>query len=324
MKVSVIICSYNGAERLPRALASLAALQLPPSLRWEVIVVDNHSTDETREVATRFARQLPIRCVTEPRQGVSAARNRGVAEATGDLIAFTDDDVEVDSRWLQYLTGAATEQPEAAFLGGKILPRWPLPPPSWLAEHSRTLLSGPVVHYDRGEEPHFLPADERWMFYGANMAFRAAVFRTGYRFDERLGRQPGTLISGEETELMMRIARKGGRGFYVPEAVVYHPVPLERMTESYLRRWFVGMGATRVRSGEVALTHLWFGAPRRVWCDMIRCALKFALSRWWLPARIWVRAEVKMATSYGIIRECRRAHSSSHELSFPRHDSVPA
>ena len=312
MDISVIICSFNGEQRLPRTLASFQAIQLLPSLQWELILVDNNSTDGTREIGARFAQRLPIRCVTERRQGLSAARNRGIAVARGELIVFTDDDVEVDPHWLQQLATTAARHPSASFFGGKILPRWEVPPPPWLAKYSQTLLSGVVVHYDRGNKPQFLEANDRWMFYGANMAFRAAVFRAGHRFDETLGRQEHALISGEETALMIQLTRQGGRGFYVPEAVVYHHVPAGRMTEAYMRRWFAGMGTTRVRSGEIMLNNLWFGAPRRVWCDMIRCALKFALSRWWLPARIWVRAEIKMATCYGIIRESYHLHSVSH------------
>ena len=106
MKVTVILCTYNRCGSLVRALESVAASQLPPSVEWEVLVVDNNSTDQTREVVADFARRHAgrFRYVFEARQGQSHARNAGIQEAAGDVLAFTDDDIRVEPTWLAKLS----------------------------------------------------------------------------------------------------------------------------------------------------------------------------------------------------------------------------
>src|SRR5579862_7177185 len=103
MHITVILCTYNRAETLGKALDSVAAQNMPISLTWEVLVVDNNSRDRTREVVQQYAAKFPgrFRYFFEPAQGLSRARNAGIAQATGDVIAFMDDDVTLDCNWLR-------------------------------------------------------------------------------------------------------------------------------------------------------------------------------------------------------------------------------
>src|SRR5271165_3469739 len=119
MNITIVICTFERSERLAKALSSLSVQVLPDSVEWEVLVVDNNSRDKTREVVEEFCRQYPgrFRYTFEPEQGKSCALNRGVGEARGDIVAFTDDDVTLEPTWLQNLT-ASLRSGEWAGAGG--------------------------------------------------------------------------------------------------------------------------------------------------------------------------------------------------------------
>src|SRR5260221_6988879 len=142
MKLSLIICTYNRCENLGLALETLCHLKNPRDIVWELIVVDNNSTDQTRACCDRFQDRLPLRYVFEARQGQSCARNRGIRESNAPIVAFTDDDVDLDQGWLASLCDAVAKHRDADFYGGRILPRWQSPPPQWLVDHSPTSLRG--------------------------------------------------------------------------------------------------------------------------------------------------------------------------------------
>lgn len=133
MKITVIVCTYNRCRSLAKALESITASELPNSVAWEVLVVDNNSNDQTREVVQDFCARHPgrFRYLFEATQGLSHARNAGVQQARGDIIAFTDDDLTVEPTWLRNLTGALCNG-EWAGAGGRILPANAFSPPRWL------------------------------------------------------------------------------------------------------------------------------------------------------------------------------------------------
>jgi len=309
MDVAIIICTYNRADNLRRTLEVMCALQVPADLQWEVVVVDNNSTDATRAVCVEVGGRLPLRYIFEPRQGKSHALNRAVAETTAPLLTFTDDDVDVDGEWLLHIWDAAQRHPQASFFGGRILPRWEAPPPRWLAQNSARLLRGVAVHYDSGKTEHLLSGKVKLLCFGANLVLRRSVFDRGIHFPEHVGPNGEIPMRGEETELMQQILALGNHGVYVPNALVHHRNPAQRMTERYLREWFTGYGMTEVRLGHVRRGLCVFGAPLRVWFKFGWYSAVYGLSRWTLPSRIWLRAEVKSATRLGIIQEFRRRHT---------------
>lgn len=329
MDVAVIICTYNRAEQLRRTLEGfrgVSAVRGPQSeVSWELIVVDNNSTDATKAVCAEFESRLPLRYRFEGRPGKSRALNRAIAEVCGpkaedsrlqtadcglppDLLIFTDDDVDVSPDWLTAYVDAAARHPEADFFGGKVIPRWETPPPRWLAEHFASLLHGVTVSVDKG--PAERPARvEEGLFFGANLALRPTVFAKGFRFPEEIGPTRGEPVRGEDTEMQKQLLAKGHHGVYVPAAVVYHRNPPERMTESYVRQWFKGQGMKRARLSppEMTGTPVWFGAPRHLWRKLLTHAVRYGATRWLRPARVWLPAEIEMARTWGVIEECRSA-----------------
>ncbi|HUI06641.1 MAG TPA: glycosyltransferase [Verrucomicrobiae bacterium] len=302
MDISVIICTYNRAASLRQTLDAIGRQEIPTDLAWELIVVDNNSTDTTPAVAREFQQKLPLRYVLETRQGLSRARNRGIAESTAPLLVFTDDDITPDPQWLGAYLEAARLHPDAGFFGGKILPEWPAPPPSWLVKHSPTLLKGVTGHFDLGTSDSIRKAH----FFGANMAFRRQVFDEGRRFRDDLGMSGKEHILGEELEFMRALTARGLIGVYVPTAVVHHRIAPEQMTESYVRDWFRGQGVTKARTSQGPRAVLVFGAPLLAWIKLGWYGMVYGLTRWTLPSSVWLRAATKRATCLGIIQEFRR------------------
>ncbi|HWP35349.1 MAG TPA: glycosyltransferase, partial [Thermodesulfobacteriota bacterium] len=279
MSWSVVICTRDRAALLAETLASLRALA-DPGVPYEVVVVDNGSTDGTRAVveAHAAASRVPVRYVYEPRGGLSAARNAGVAAARGEAIAFTDDDVVVDPGWLAAFARALATHP-VDFLGGRVVPRWGAPRPPWLpAGRTRGEIWGALALLDYGDRERPLAKP-----LGANMAFRAAALRAAGGFREDLGRDAASLKGQEVPELLQRLAAAGGRGgWYVPDAVVHHWVPAERLTKRYFRRWFYWKGVSRALVRDrVFVDGVWLpaaqvrrlaGLPRGLYKDALRAA----------------------------------------------------
>ena len=175
MNVTVIICTYNRCQSLAKALDSVAVSVLPDSVEWGVLVVDNNSKDGTREVIEEYCRRYPgrFRYVLEPKQGKSHALNTAIREASGDVLAFMDDDVTVEPTWLQFLT-APLEREELAGVGGRILPAQALSPPNWLSLQGPYSAGGILALFDLGDRP----AELHQAPFGTNMVFRSSVFRS--------------------------------------------------------------------------------------------------------------------------------------------------
>jgi len=229
--VSVVVCTYNRAESLRRTLQSLAAMALPPAFAWELIVVDNNSKDQTRQVVSDFTTTCAwnVRYVFEERQGIAHARNRGAEEAKGDIVAYVDDDIVVTPNWLQTITRAFSEL-DADCVGGRILPRWEAAIPTWLTED----LYGYLGLLDYGTRSLRM---ESPMLWSANYAVKKRLFAQHGKFDVRLGRVADKLYADEETDFNRRLLQGGARLWYCAGAVVYHSVPATRMTKSYFRKW---------------------------------------------------------------------------------------
>lgn len=305
MDVSIVICTYNRAESLRRTLEGFRELIAPSSAQWELVVVDNNSRDGTRSVCDSFTPPFPFRYIFEPRQGKSCALNRALAETTAPLLVFTDDDVDVDKNWLVNLLDAVRRHPEADFFGGKIFPRWERKPPRWLEEHANGLLNCVMVSYDRGDREYFFSWDELLPF-GANLLIRRSVFDKGFAFNEEMGLKGKDPARGEETELMDRLIAKGHKGLFVPTAIVHHRNAPHRMREKYVREWYKGDGMVHVRRGEVEMKALLCGAPRWLYRQLIQTAFGYALTRWTRPSDVWLRYEMRMASTWGMICESRR------------------
>lgn len=298
--VTVVICTWNRSMLLRRTLEEFERLDLPPDLRWELLVIDNGCTDDTPQVIESFADALPVRRVVEPNQGLSHARNRALTEATGDLLMWTDDDVLVGRNWITAYLDAASHFPEAPFFGGTVDPWFETAPPQWIEEHLGEFAGAFAIRQlDEGVrllEPPELP-------FGANMVMRREAV-ADLRFDPDLGRSGEKLLSGEETDFLRRLRDDTGHpGVWVGDAGVRHFIPSERLDRGYLRRYFEGLGTS---AGERAIpdARTFLDVPLWTWREYVeRSAVYFA--RWLARDEAWARAFRRRAYLSGYIRACR-------------------
>ena len=260
LKYSIVIATYKRASDLRETLASLS--QLRPDGAWEVIVVDNNSPDNTREVVERAAGAFPVdlRYLFEREQGRSPALNAGIRASRGEIIVTTDDDVRVPPDWLNR-AATGLEQLNCDYVGGRVLPIWGAPRPIWLPNHGGKQWAV-IALLDYGSEPIEFGAR---VPLGVNMAFRRSVFDSAGLFDPNTGRKAGTLLGQEVREWCIRARAAGARGFYVPDMRLEHIIPADRLCKKYFRRWFYWRGISRALLYERA--GLDMEAPERTTLD---------------------------------------------------------
>jgi glycosyltransferase involved in cell wall biosynthesis len=234
--ITVAVCTFNRCASLARTLGSLAEQRDVAWPHFEVFVVDNNCTDNTARVVDAFRDRLPIQRVVETSQGLSFARNRALAEAPGDWVLFTDDDVTLDENWLTNYARALTQAKDFDFAGGRILPGWGGRPPRWFKGERLDLLDGVLVWFDLGQDLRALTAEDPLPF-GASFAVRRSLTQRigSFRIDLGVrGQVPGR---GEETELMRRAHLAGAKGLYVGNALCWHAVDPTRLTFRALLRY---------------------------------------------------------------------------------------
>jgi glycosyltransferase involved in cell wall biosynthesis len=242
MRISVVIATYNRGAMLGECLRHLA--DQPFETDDEVVVVNNGSTDNTSRVieASRQRFSVRLRHLTESRPGKSHAIAAAIAATSGDVLAFTDDDVTVDASWIAIIRRIMRDS-NAALVGGPVFPRWEASPPRWLHLDTREFnrLAAPLGLLNYG--PAALELGPRTVL-GANMAVRRASINKVGGFAGHLGKLRGTLLSGEDHELCQRVQAAGLKAMYFPELRVAHWVPIERMRASYSMSWFFWSGIT--------------------------------------------------------------------------------
>ncbi len=240
MRFSVIIATYNRADELVKTLESLKGLE--SSGPWEVVIVDNNSSDSTREVVLNRVESFPVplRYVMEKEQGRSAALNAGIRIAQGEILAITDDDVRVDPMWLRNAE-QALDRLGCDYVGGKALPIWSGRVPKWMPNRGGKHW-GVIALLDYGPEP--IEFGQK-VPLGVNMVFRRECFERAGLWDNSIGRKAGTLLGQEVREWAQRARAAGLRGFYSPDLVVHHVIPEDRLTKRYFRKWFYWHGISR-------------------------------------------------------------------------------
>ena len=331
---SVVIATYNRASRLRETLHTLQSMTPPPDCRVEIVIVDNNSTDITRQVVDEAAAAgpHPVRYLHESRQGKSFALNTALACVSSDIVALTDDDVIPAHDWLHRIVGRFRAH-DVTFVFGKVLPRWAvMPPPELLTKRARDIW-GPLALLDYGDAAtEYVPeSTAQPLPIGANLSFarHALVAIGGWRTD--LGKVNNTLISGEDHEIFVRLRRRGlYRGWYEPEAAVRHYVPAERLTRRYFRRWFYWHGKTQAimicdvfPSVDFARVPKILGVPRFLY----RLGLaQFARYGWTLRRRSPLETlveEMRALQFIGLYVECwRRARRRKGTDSWPAIDTA--
>jgi len=238
-RVSIVICTYNRAAQLQDGLQAIESQDTRGIPAIEVVIVDNNSADETRAVVEAYSRRsrFAVKYVPEPRQGIGYARNAGINAASGDVILYIDDDAQADPDWARAMVRCFMET-DADIVGGSIIPVWVVARPSWLSDEHL----GPVIASNKtGGRSHCAPGTT---FLTANMGVRrASVSRFG-AFNVSLGVRGSLRRGGEDVDLCRRWGSSGASLYYESAARVRHPVDAQRVSESFYRSWYEGIGFT--------------------------------------------------------------------------------
>ncbi len=238
MQVTVAIPTYNRCGYLRQTLEGIARQDFPRG-DFEVIVVDNNSTDGTREMVGAWGAVVPgLRLVVETKQGLDHARNRAVAEAAGDIVLFADDDILVEPDWVRQMAApfAADGRGTIGAVGGEVIPVFPDGLPSWVSEW----------HSPLGFRPDAGPLAPDQSPMGANLAFRRSVFAGLGLFHTELDRAAGSFFSGGDAEMVRRVRAAGLQVWFAPAAAVRHQLPAGRTTFRYACRHAFDSARSRV------------------------------------------------------------------------------
>ncbi len=299
---SIVVCTYNRAESLKDTLAALARLEAPPTWTWEVLVVDNNSRDHTKQVVEALQQKWSrLSYLFESSQGLSYARNRGITEAVGEVILFTDDDVLPEPDWME-ATLAGLEKNSADACGGYIGPIWETPPPDWLTERFYGFLA---VRTDRTDDYPIESASQAP--FGANMAIRKALFDKVGLFDTSRGRKGKVLASGEDGEMFERILAAGYKAVFLGQSRVHHKVEAFRLTKRYFRRWRFQTSRNIAQSQGLAGDRRLFNIPLFVFPQLMRAVMRMAWGRLTQPRDEAFNREIIVFHFLGLIQGLYRA-----------------
>ncbi len=301
IKISVIICTYNRANSLEDTLYCLTKQSYKHN-NWELIVVDNNSNDNTKDIINKYKKILPnLTYQFEPKQGLSHARNLGIKSAHGEIIAFTDDDVLPETDWLyQIINNMETYNCDAC--GGYISPKWEVPPPSWLTEifygflAIKTDLNGPRQLSITDELP-----------FGANMAFHKSMFTKYGLFDTQKGRKGAILAGGEDIEMFERIISAGSTVFYFSDIKVIHKVEAFRLKKNYFRRWRFQCSKNMAEETTFDGSRKLLGVPLYLLNQTFKAIIKSFIYLITMPNDIAFRQEMIVWHFFGLIAGILRA-----------------
>lgn len=231
--LSVIIATYNRAPYIGDTLQSLLTQTLDSQL-WEVLVVNNNSSDNTLQVVKEFAQQHPqinLRVVTEQRQGLSHARNCGIENTVGKYIVIIDDDEQANALFLETYYDFFESHPDVSVCGGVMTPKYEAPEPHWMSPITAGFIASTI---DLGRRVKQFPMNRYPV--GGNMGFRRSNFERYGNFNVELGRTGTKLLGGEEKDLINRFMAAGEKVYFLPSAVILHSIPASRLTDDYFNR----------------------------------------------------------------------------------------
>jgi len=261
MRLDVIVPTYNRHTLLDKTLCSLCRADQPDGLEVRVTVVDNNSNDRTPDVVRRWQAAFDGRLdyLFEGRQGRSSALNAGIRKTRGDLVGMIDDDEEIDARWYARVLAEFSEG-AVDFIGGPYVPRWGASPPDWLPMN----YLGVIGWIDGGNQTVAYGEDYPGILMGGNAVLTRAILERVGLYKTSLSRTGKRLLAGEDEDMYGRLLAVGARGVYLPDLIIYHYVPPERLTKQYFRRWCFWRGVSRGMLNKLQRSpeaHL-FGVPR--------------------------------------------------------------
>lgn len=267
--LTVIIPTFNRSEILRVTLESLSNLESPDAT-YEIIVVDNNSSDHTKEVVDSFVDKIPIKYLFEAKQGKNNALNAAINLANGEVLIFTDDDVLVSINWLSEIHSATQRHPAVDIFGGKILPKFPEGTPDWIqkSDYSAFVFA---IHDQPQPEGIYLNSGTP---AGANCWVRRRVFDEGTLYDTEIGPKGYGRISGSELEFFTRLVKQGNMPVYIPSAVVIHRIQKFQTSKKYLIKRSYASGRGFVYISRNLTYPCIFGVPRFLFRQLMVSSVK--------------------------------------------------
>ena len=294
LRLSLIVATYNRSASLIRALESVAQQNAPAS-EWECVVINNNSTDDTQERFAEFVAAHPdlnIRMVTELRQGLSFARNRGIRESEAEYIAIIDDDERISPDFITSYISLFDSTPDAVAAGGPIVAEYPSGRPRWMSHFTERPIANTMYFGDKVRE-----FPEGRIPGGGNMAMRRSAVRRYGVFDTSLGYVGESLVGGEECDLFERLRIAEAKYYYVPTAVMYHIIPPEKLTANYLSRLSYNIGVSQLRRA------LYYRRRARVRIkEIFKWGVTLVLALWYLVTLQWSKAKYLLLMRWNITK----------------------
>lgn len=243
---TVAIPTYNGASRLPELLERLQNQVDTENIIWEIIVVDNNSTDNTAQVVQSYQENwqcsYQLKYLFEAKQGAAYARKTAVKEASGKLIGFLDDDNYPLSNWVAEAYAFAQKHPQAGAYASQIHPDWEVEP----SEDFRQRIAPFLAITERGNIPLLYKANNKLLPPSAGLVVRRQAWLESIPQKTVLtGRTPGSMLTSEDLEVLCYIQKAGWEVWYNPTMEIYHKIPKARLQKDYLIPFFRGIGLSR-------------------------------------------------------------------------------
>lgn len=246
--ISIIICTYNRDQYIYQCLSRIANNKT--RFDWEIILINNNSTDNTQSECERFKKEYPAAnyyYFIEYTAGLSYARNRGIRESHGDWFLFLDDDSMVSNDYIENLGNWLIKYPDIGAFGGAIKPLFENETPAWLSSWSMGFVSA----LDLGNDVKIFGKDKYPI--GANMGISRKTINQVGGFNTSLGRTKDLLLGGEEKDIFMRIRIAGYPIYYLPNIEVQHCIPARRTTNDYIQNLGYGVGVSeRLRTQSIS------------------------------------------------------------------------
>ena len=269
--LSIIICTYNRDKYIYNCLKSVAENDFLFE-NYEILLVNNNSTDNTQSECERFKTDFPqanFHYFVEKNQGLSFARNRGIAEAKGDILVYVDDDATVNNIYLKSIADFFANNSNAYAAGGAILPVYETEEPKWISYYTKVLITtykyegDKIIEFKKGKFPG-----------GGNSAYRKVVFDKTGLYNTDLGRKGASLIGAEEKDIYDKMRKNNMKFYYLPDMILYHIIPPQKLTKEYFNNLTFSIGQSeRMRTLSVSkLKYL-----KRLFFELIKWSGSFVL-----------------------------------------------
>lgn len=296
--LSVILSTRNREQLLEQTLAGLSG-QIVGDLRWEVIVVDNGSTDGTAQVLQRWENIIPLRTLRQPVPGKNRALNLALPVAAGEQFVFTDDDIIAEPHWLRQLHDGARRWPDDVVFGGRIVPRFPEQTPAFLKSGDFRYSAMMYARFEPQSEDGPVSLEP----FGPNLMIHRSAFEA-FRYTEQISPTLGAYSGGSETELLIRLRDAGYRFIYLREALVEHVIEPHQLELHWLLERAMRFGRTGARMAGCGSAAECFSVPRYLWRRLAACGAAAAVDLMRCRKRRW-EALIALWHVVGSIREYR-------------------